>query len=315
MAPALPPVLPFAGHASDDDDDDDEDDDSDFVPPFNLLQSLTRVGTSAELVGKSFSVEAIHFRDDRVLAIHHVQPGERLVVAGLTVAHRDVGGLFLLDARLTPNATVRQEGRRMPPEETEIRGVNGLPLEAGMQAVIQLAHDDSVLVQIVPQAAALAPVKHEIRPMLERLKPGAASVGVHLLLLVIFGITLLRGTNAVADDVNEGRFATINLQPVEIEPPPPKELPPSVEKAVSKNPHARVESRAFRGKDERQGVRPTRGAQREAHGRERVRLEHPQGARGRSGLRHTRHLRAQHGRDASRSQRLPRLRRGGQGAG
>jgi outer membrane biosynthesis protein TonB len=142
----------------------------------------------------------------------------------------------LLDATLCGTATVRQAGRRLPPEEAEVRGVNGLPLEAGMQAVVQLAHDDSVLVQIVPQAAALADAKYEFRPMLERLKPGAASVGVHLLLLVIFGITMLRGTNAVADDVNEGRFATINLQPVEIEPPPPKELPPSVEKAVSKIP-------------------------------------------------------------------------------
>jgi predicted component of type VI protein secretion system len=237
LAPALPPVLAFAGRATDhEDDDDDEDDDSDFVPPFDLLQALTRVGTNADIAGRPVSVEAIHFRDDRVLAIHHVQPGERLQVEGLELGSRDIGGLFLLDARLCANATVRQEGRRLPPEETEIRGVNGLPLEAGMQVVVQLAHDDSVLVQIVPQAAALARVKHEIRPLLERLKPGVASVGVHLLLLVVFGITLLRGNNAIADDVNEGRFATINLQPVEIEPPPPKELPPSVEKAVSKIP-------------------------------------------------------------------------------
>lgn len=237
LAPALPPVLPFAGRATDyDDDDDDEDDDSDFVPPFDLLQALTRVGTSSDLAGRPVSVEAIHFRDDRILAIRHVRPGERLRVAGLELGSRDASGVFVLDAKLCGTATVRQEGRRLSPEETEVRGVNGLPLEAGMQVVVQLAHDDSVLVQIVPQAAALAPVKHEIRPMLERLKPGAASAGVHLLLLVFFGITMLRGKTAVADDVNEGRFATINLQPVEIEPPPPKELPPSVEKAVSKIP-------------------------------------------------------------------------------
>jgi predicted component of type VI protein secretion system len=234
LAMSQPPVLPFAGRAADyDDDDDDEDDDSDFVPPFDLLQALTRAGTHSDLAGRPVAVEAIHFREDRILAIRHVKPGEKLRVAGLQLGSRDASGAFVLDSKLCTTATVRQDGRRLPPEEAEVLGANGLTVVAGMQVVVQLAHDDSVLVQIVPQVAALAPVKVEVRPMLERLKPGAASVGVHLLLLVFFGITMLRGKNAIADDVNEGRFATINLQPVEIEPPPPKELPPSVDKSIT----------------------------------------------------------------------------------
>ncbi len=231
-AVAQPPVLPFAGRGADYEDE-DEDDDSDFVPPFDLLQALTRAGTHSDIAGRPVAVEAIHFRDDRILAIRHVQPGEKLRVAGLQLGSRDAtSGAFVLDSKLCTTATVRQEGRRLPPEEAEVLGANGLTVVPGMQVVVQLAHDDSVLVQIVPRVAALAPVKHELKPMLERLKPGAASVGVHLLLLVFFGITLLRGKNAIADDVNEGRFATIALQPVEIAPPPPPELPPSVQKTL-----------------------------------------------------------------------------------
>jgi pSer/pThr/pTyr-binding forkhead associated (FHA) protein len=232
-----PPVLAFAGRIadgdSDEDEDEDEDEDADFVPPFDLLQTLTRVGTHADAAARPVAVEAIHFRGDRVLAIYHVPAGQKLRVAGLELGSRDRSGVFVLDPKACGTATVRQDGRRVPAEAIEARLAGGLTLASGMQVVIQLPQDDAVLVQIVPRAKALAPVERSLRPLLERLKPGAASVGVHLLLLVIFGITMLRGKNAIADDVNEGRFATIALQPVEIEPPPPPELPPSVDKTLS----------------------------------------------------------------------------------
>jgi hypothetical protein len=234
---ALPPVLPFASRTADsEEDEDDEDDDEDFVPPFDLLQVLTRAGSHSDVPGP-VTLEAIHYREDRIIAIRHVEPGEKLRIAGLRLGARDRDGVFVLDSKVCATATVRQDGQRVPPDEVEVRSALGLKLEAGMQVVVQLAHDDRVLVQVVPRAPALAPVERKLRPMLEQLKPGAWSVGVHLLLLVFFGITLLRGKNAIADDVNEGRFATITLQPVEIEPPQPKELPPAVEKAVATIPN------------------------------------------------------------------------------
>ena len=221
------------------DDDDDEDDDADFVPPFDLLQTLMRVGTSSSGASGPVMAEAVYFRGDRVLAIRHEDRAGKLLVAGSKLGSRDSAGLFVLDAKTSGPLTVRQNGRRVPPEEVDT--TRGLTLYPGTQVVVQLGQDDAILVHMVPRAPGLAPVRQTLRPMLERLKPGAASAAVHFLLLVVFGFAMLRGKNAIADDVNEGRFATINLQPIELAPPPPVPEPPAVEKALSSAIHSKHE--------------------------------------------------------------------------
>lgn len=229
-----PPIIERSVRAADEDDDEDEDDDRDFIPPFDLIAMLSRGGfASPEAHQGAVALEVVRFRKDRVVSIRHVGPGQPLRVVGAVGdlgAHQPDGN-FVLNTTACRGYFVRKGGRRLTAEEAAALGRDGrLPIVPGMEAIAELEDGDAVMIHAVPQAPALSRNKISLRPDFRRMGSGALSAALHLGILALVGLTLLRGKNADAGDVNAGRFATITIKEVEMEPPPepppPPEAPP-----------------------------------------------------------------------------------------
>ncbi len=222
---SLPPPSAGVEH-----DEDDEDDDSMFVPPFDLLEVLSRGTAPAETAADApVAVEVARFRADRVLSIRHIARGKSLTIAGSPVALGEYlpDGRFILHPKSCGPVTVRQGGRRLSADEQSALARDGsLRVVAGMEVVVDLDGGDGLLVHLVDRAPALAPSRPAMRPVLDRALQGAFSVAVHLLIVVIVGLTVLAGKSSEAADVNEGRFAQIKVPDVEVVPPPPPPPPP-----------------------------------------------------------------------------------------
>jgi hypothetical protein len=113
-------------------------------------------------------------------------------------------------------------------------------LIAGTQVLIAIGDGEGLLVHLVPRAPQLPPPRAEFKPTADRVGPIASSAGMHVAIALLVGIVVLGGKTEAAAEVNEGRFATIDVKEIELEPPPPKppdpEPVPSVDVPASKEP-------------------------------------------------------------------------------
>jgi hypothetical protein len=205
------------------DDDDDDEDDSNFVPPFDLLGSLARGGLASGAPGDAAmaAVEVICFRQDRVLSVRHLTSEPlRLPGSNVEVGGRASDGAFVLYPKACGGAVrVRPAGSTTtstPVTEPTFR------LVSGQQVLIDLGGAEGLLVHLVPRAPVLAPPRTDLKPTVDRVGPTAVSAGMHVVVALVIGLLVLGGKADTADDVNAGRFATIDVKEIELEAPPPK---------------------------------------------------------------------------------------------
>jgi hypothetical protein len=234
LAPdSVPPAFVASVRHGHEEDDEDEDDDTNFVPPFDLLDTLARGGLAGPSARQdSVNVEVIRYREDRVLSVRHLggRGSLRLPGAGADCGARGADGSFVLYPAACGPLSVRQDGRSLGASETRtLTDSPTMRLAPGMQVVMDagLVDGEKVMVHLVPRAPALAPPRTSFRPTADRVGPTALSFGVHVGLFLIIGLAVLGGQREEAADINAGRFATINVKEMELEPPPPK--PPDPE--------------------------------------------------------------------------------------
>jgi predicted component of type VI protein secretion system len=231
-SPAPGEILPVVvSRPHDHDDEDDEDDDTDFEPPFDLLELLSRASLAAKDTLEPTTVEVVQFRDDRVISVHHVAPGESFRLPGSDVdcGARAADGSFTLFTAVCGAIHLRQNDR--PLNDDEARPLVQDPrlrLVAGMQATVDIGEgEEKILFQLVPRAAAVELPKLTFKPSVDRLVPTASSMAVHLGVFMFIAVAVLGGKKEDAAESNEGRFATITVKEPDMEPPPPK--PPEPE--------------------------------------------------------------------------------------
>jgi hypothetical protein len=211
------------------DEDDDEDDDSDFVPPFDLLEALSRGGVDdhPSARGSALSLEVIHYRADRVISVVHPKTKGSLRRTGskelLGALEQD--GTFSVYPDACPKLSVRQGGRTLSTADM-LASKDGprQRLAPGMQAEIDLGDDEGYLIQWVPRAAAVPVPPLSIKPSRGSVTEGGLSIAVHVAVALIIAFGVL-GDKDAESDINAGRFATINTKELELEPPPPPPPP------------------------------------------------------------------------------------------
>jgi hypothetical protein len=228
-APFVLPVVPSRPR----DPDDDEDDDEDFVPAFDLLQSLSQAGLRAGAAPGPTTVEVVQFRDDRVINVRHVEVGESLLLQGGDVEFgaRRADGTFVLYPAACGELHVSQGGRPVEiPEDAKRSSESALRLVAGMQVTFDVGSaGEQVLVQLVSRAAPVPLPAMSFKPTPDRVAPPIFSAAVHLVLFAIIAFAILGGKKDSEIDPNAGRFATISVKELEMEPPPPPPPPPPVD--------------------------------------------------------------------------------------
>lgn len=274
-AAELVPVVIERAHYSGDEDEDDEDDDANFVPPFDLLGLLSRGGLAAGAPGDPAlaAVEVIHFRHDRVLSVGHLASLPLRLPGGATdVGARASDGAFVVYPKACPGPVgVRQAGSATTTPLTEPT----FRLAAGTQVLIDLGSGEGLLVHMVPRAPALAPPRTSLKPSFDGVAPPALSAGLHVLISLLIGLVILGGKVESAEDVNAGRFATIDMKEIELEPPPPKppepDPPPTADLPTTPEPptpmqnlphsHAPKNAKAPRGAQAAAGGQPSASAQ------------------------------------------------------
>jgi hypothetical protein len=224
-APPKPVVL---RESIDEEDDEDEDDDSDFVAPFDLIAVLGKGAVTKEASSVPATVEVAGCRADRVMWMRHVRKGQPLKVdSPASLGEYQADGSFVLFPKACGAYTIRQDGKKLPAREAEALAKDGtIKLVPGMQVQVPITGDEFVLVYLVPQAGALAKIRPQLRPILDRAVQGAASVAVHVLTVVIIALTLFSNKTSASEDVNAGRLVEIKIKDIEVEPPPPPPPPP-----------------------------------------------------------------------------------------
>jgi TonB family protein len=234
-APAAPAaqasVPPHAGRPIVD--DDDEDDDSDFVPPFDLLESLAARALRADDPRRSDAVlETVRYRRGRVLSVRHLTADSALRLGSEVIVSRQADKSFALYPKAVRAFVVRQGGRDLSAHEAQLLvGMDGtIGLAPGMQITIDVWGEDKLLVQLVPPAPKLARPRMSLGIDKHRWASGASSSMFHIAVIAFVGIFALDKQHD-APDINEGRFATIALKEIELEPPPPPPEPPPPEVA------------------------------------------------------------------------------------
>ncbi len=215
-------------------DDDDDDDDETFVPPFDLLEALSRGGLhdNPATPAPDICLEVIRCRLDRVISVRHPPPTGRLRLdsAPAIGAFEGADGFSLrLDACRV--SAVREGGRALTDAEVLAKhdGVN-MRVTRAMMVSVHVEGGDELLIHWVPRADALRRPRLSLRPNAEHARTGALSVAVHLALLAFVGLVLL-GDKTADVELNAGRFATLDVRELELEPPPPAPTPPAVSDA------------------------------------------------------------------------------------
>lgn len=229
----LPPLAFGSSEApSRHDDDDDEDDDSDFVPPFDLVDALIRGGQDEKAaVGRKQALEVIHYRDDRIISVRHPRSKGAIQPLGSTepVGMVDSDGGFVFYPEAVRSFSMQERGRALTSAEAlAMRQGNSVRVVTGMQVGMDLAGDDKMFVRWVSQTEAVRAPRVFQRPSKDGMTSGAVSLAVHLGIMAFVGLVLL-GEKKGESDINAGRFATVDLKELELEPPPPK--PPDPPKA------------------------------------------------------------------------------------
>jgi hypothetical protein len=215
------------------DDDDDEDDDIDFVPPFDLLEALSRGGIDDDQahVGRALSLEVIHHRADRIVSVRHPRtkgpirrPGSAEAIGTL-----EEDGTFSLYPEECRKFSLREGGRTVPTAEALARREGRkMRLPAGAQASIALEGDDEVLIHWVPRAHELPVPPIAIKPTRDQTTTGGLSIAVHIATMLFIGLVVLSDNKDQEAELNAGRFATVDQKELELQPPPPPPPPEEV---------------------------------------------------------------------------------------
>jgi hypothetical protein len=230
-APAVPPLAfgtfdaPAVRAADDDEDEDDEDS---FVPPFDLLEALSRGGLqegSAELA-TAVALEVVRCQLDRVVAVRHPRTKGRLRLdSGPPIGAFEGADVFALRLDACRVSAVREGGRSLTEAEVQAKHDGAtMRITRGMRVSAHVEGGDELLIYWVPRAEALPLPGLSLRPTREHARSGAMSVALHVALLALIGIVWL-GDKKADVEVNAGRFATVDMKDLELEAPPPTPPP------------------------------------------------------------------------------------------
>jgi outer membrane biosynthesis protein TonB len=212
------------------DDDDEDEDDSNFVPAFDLLEALAARGLPSGISARGAVVEVIEYCRDRVIAVRHLGPSQVLSLPGSRVVigrcRRDGG--FALETTTAGRFAVRQAGRWLSPREAELLAAGDkLGLAPGMQIAVDVRGEHKVMVHLVQRAPAVPRPAMSLHVDKGGVTSGASSTAVHAIALALLGLVAMDPKHEEAD-LNAGRFATIDVKELDLEPPPPPPPPPEV---------------------------------------------------------------------------------------
>jgi hypothetical protein len=215
--------------------DEDEDDDN-FEPTFSLFDRLCETDLATHPAEQPHTVEVVRFRHGCVLKLRHLRRGETLRLPGhrKALGRSSYRGGFVFHQKALPElASIREQGHLL--ENSLWRGRANkhghIPLHPNTQVIFPLASGDDVLIHLVPSAEPIPTPTLRLRVSNLMLLLAGISLGVHLVVFAILGITSLVKREYISEN-KEGRFARIALKEIELEPPPP---PPKREKKKAKS--------------------------------------------------------------------------------